>query len=52
MRIALLEGRPRLDPAIVLDSARNERIDRELAALEPVIADSVLDRERGLLYSG
>jgi Zn-dependent protease with chaperone function len=52
MRIALLEGRPQLDPAIVLDSARNERIDRELAALEPVIAASVLDRERGLLYSG
>jgi Zn-dependent protease with chaperone function len=52
LRIALLEGRPARPPAIVLDPARNARLDAELAALEPELAAAVLDRERGLLYTG
>jgi Zn-dependent protease with chaperone function len=52
MRIALLEDRAPRPGGVRMDRLRAERLDAELAALAPTLEAAVLDRERGLLYTG
>jgi Zn-dependent protease with chaperone function len=52
MRIGLLEDRPPCPGTVHIDQAREARLDAELAALSPALEAELLDRERGLLYSG
>jgi Zn-dependent protease with chaperone function len=50
MRIALLEERERQAPAVTLDRFASERIDAELAPLEPAAGRELIDAYRGALY--